>query len=306
MINFDYNLLKVLAVLLETQNTTAAADKLATSQPAISRSLKKLRELMADDLLVRNGGKMTLTPKAEMIKTQLPDVINAIHGLVEKSAEFNPSTAKQNLHIAMNSSIGQWFAAPLAQLLAEKAPLLNLTIEDWTETTASKIDNGEIQFGINYFPMDLPKHFVQKKGGKDHFGIACSTTHPHAGKTMQLDDFASYPFVVHIIKNWNEKEQHISRLLRPLNVNPRIQLRTTHLSVILDAIEKRELLFPCSKHLIEQLDNRYSSIEIDESLPQLEGHFGYVYGIKWRNTPMTKWLEQTINELMLSLGIRPH
>lgn len=38
--NFDYNTLKVLSVILETRNVTAAAEKLCTSQPAVSRSLK--------------------------------------------------------------------------------------------------------------------------------------------------------------------------------------------------------------------------------------------------------------------------
>ncbi|MEI8658704.1 LysR family transcriptional regulator [Vibrio sp. Hal054] len=304
MINFDYNLLKVLSVLLETQNTTTTADKLTTSQPAISRSLKRLRELFADDLLVRSGGQMTLTPRAENLKTQLPEILGAINKLVDQSVRFDPSTETRNLNIAMNSSIGQWFAAPLAQHLSEKAPLINLTIEDWTETTTRKIDAGEIQFGINYFPMELPKHFVQRKGGRDHFGIVCSKKHPLANKVISLDDFTYYPFAVHIIKDWNEKEQHISRLLRPFNVEPRIQLRTTHLSVILDAIGKRDLLFPCSTHLIDQLDDRYTSIQMHESLPILEGHFGYVYGVKWRNELITQWLEETINTLMLSLGIQ--
>lgn len=36
--NFDYNTLKVLSVILETRNVTAAAEKLCTSQPAVSRS----------------------------------------------------------------------------------------------------------------------------------------------------------------------------------------------------------------------------------------------------------------------------
>ncbi len=40
---------------------------------------------------------------------------------------------------------------------------MNLVIEDWTETTPDKIDAGEIAFGINYFPMELPKHLVQKR-----------------------------------------------------------------------------------------------------------------------------------------------
>lgn len=62
--NFDYNLLKVLAVILETRNTTTAAERLCTSQPAVSRSLRKIRDLFNDDILVRKGTNMELTPKA--------------------------------------------------------------------------------------------------------------------------------------------------------------------------------------------------------------------------------------------------
>ncbi|MEF2506674.1 LysR family transcriptional regulator [Vibrio mimicus] len=303
MANFDYNLLKVLTALLETQSTTLTAERLSTSQPAVSRSLRKLRELLGDDLLVRSGGQMALTPKAESLKTPLNDLIHAIEQLVEQSTEFDPQTLQIDLRIAMNSSIGQWFAAPLSQALAEKAPLVNLTIEDWTENTPNKIENGEILFGINYFPMDLPKHFVQRKGGRDHFGIACRADHPHAGQLLTLSDVQKYPFAVHIIKDWNEKEQHISKLLRPFDIQPRIQLRTTHINVILDAIKQRDLLFPCSQYLIRQLDASYTSLEADEAFPKLEGYFCYIYGVKWRNTPLIQWLESTICELMHSLGI---
>ena len=76
--NFDYNLLKVLAVILETRNTTTAAERLCTSQPAVSRSLRKIRDLFNDDILVRKGTNMELTPKAEEIKAQLSGIINDI------------------------------------------------------------------------------------------------------------------------------------------------------------------------------------------------------------------------------------
>ncbi|MEF1302536.1 LysR family transcriptional regulator, partial [Vibrio owensii] len=172
MIGFDYNLLKVLSVILETQNTTVAAERLCTSQPAVSRNLRKIRELFNDDILVRKGAVMELTPKAEELKTQLSGLIHDIEALVNTEERFDPSTEKANLRIAINASIAQWFSAPLTQFLAKEAPLMNLVIEDWTEATPEKIDAGEIAFGINYFPMDLPKFLVQKKGGKDHFALA--------------------------------------------------------------------------------------------------------------------------------------
>lgn len=136
--NFDYNLLKVLAVILETRNTTTAAERLCTSQPAVSRSLRKIRDLFNDDILVRKGTNMELTPKAEEIKAQLSGIINGIDKLVNVSHSFDPATESRVLRVAINSSIAQWFSAAFTQLLAKEAPCMNLVIEDWTETTPDK------------------------------------------------------------------------------------------------------------------------------------------------------------------------
>lgn len=176
--NFDYNLLKVLAVILETRNTTTAAERLCTSQPAVSRSLRKIRDLFNDDILVRKGTNMELTPKAEEIKAQLSGIINDIDKLVNVSHSFDPATESSVLRVAINSSIAQWFSAAFTQLLAKEAPFMNLVIEDWTETTPDKIDAGEIAFGINYFPMELPKHLVQKKrrAGRLCSGLPCDAS----------------------------------------------------------------------------------------------------------------------------------
>ncbi|MDF5512490.1 LysR family transcriptional regulator, partial [Vibrio parahaemolyticus] len=105
--NFDYNLLKVLAVILETRNTTTAAVRLWTSQPAVSRSLRKIRDLFNDDILVRKGTNMELTPKAEEIKAQLSGIINDIDKLVNVSHSFDPATESRVLRVAINSSIAQ-------------------------------------------------------------------------------------------------------------------------------------------------------------------------------------------------------
>ncbi|MEF1305449.1 LysR family transcriptional regulator, partial [Vibrio owensii] len=50
---FDYNLLKVLRVLLETRNTKQAAERLNLSQSAVSHALSRLRETFDDALFVR-------------------------------------------------------------------------------------------------------------------------------------------------------------------------------------------------------------------------------------------------------------
>ncbi|MFT5400693.1 MAG: DNA-binding transcriptional LysR family regulator, partial [Gammaproteobacteria bacterium] len=51
----DLNLLHYLDVLLRERNVTRAASQLNLSQPAMSNSLRRLRVLFDDPLLVRTG-----------------------------------------------------------------------------------------------------------------------------------------------------------------------------------------------------------------------------------------------------------
>ena len=59
---FDLNLLKVFDVVMSERSLTRAATQLNLTQPAVSNALRRLREALNDELLVRNG--RTLEPTA--------------------------------------------------------------------------------------------------------------------------------------------------------------------------------------------------------------------------------------------------
>src|SRR6266513_5613026 len=77
----DLNLLPPLAALLEEQHVTRAAERSGLSQPAMSRTLGRLRMLLDDQLLVRDGGSYVLTPRAERIQRQLAGVMPQLETL---------------------------------------------------------------------------------------------------------------------------------------------------------------------------------------------------------------------------------
>ncbi|GLR74027.1 LysR family transcriptional regulator [Aliivibrio sifiae] len=298
MKNFDLNLLRILTILLETRSTTITAERLHTSQSAISRSLRKLRDLFQDDLLIRKSGRFELTIKAEALAQALPAIFNDIDELMWNAEPFEPLAASSNVIIAMNSSIAQWFAPILIQHISHIAPNLSLTIVDWTESSPDDIAAGNVQYGINYFPMELPKHLIQKKGGIDSFVLVCRKEHEHVGKVMSAIDFQHYPIAIHVIQDWNDKKDHLSRILTPMDIMPSIKLRSSHLNIILQAIEQSDMLLPCSKHLAQSLEERFSYIEFDNKLDTPQGNFGFVYAVKWRNDPLLKWLNTSISTLV--------
>ncbi len=50
----DLNLLVALQVLMQERNVTRAAERLFVTQPAMSKTLNRLRKLLEDDLFIRS------------------------------------------------------------------------------------------------------------------------------------------------------------------------------------------------------------------------------------------------------------
>ena len=78
MNHFDYNLLRVLEVLLEEQSVTAAASRLHLSQSAVSKQLAKLRETFDDPLFERTAHGLRATPRAMQLAPQLRQVLQQL------------------------------------------------------------------------------------------------------------------------------------------------------------------------------------------------------------------------------------
>src|SRR6266550_4127500 len=78
----DLNLLPPLAALLEERHVTRAAERSGLSQPAMSRALARLRQLLDDQLLIRDASGYVLTPRAERIQRQLAGLMPQLETLV--------------------------------------------------------------------------------------------------------------------------------------------------------------------------------------------------------------------------------
>src|SRR6185503_3970240 len=77
----DANLLAALDALLREKSVTRAARRLRVGQPAVNRSLTRLREHFKDELLVQNGRRTyVLTDRAKKLASV---VANATRSLAE-------------------------------------------------------------------------------------------------------------------------------------------------------------------------------------------------------------------------------
>jgi DNA-binding transcriptional LysR family regulator len=95
----DLNLLVIFAAVAEERNITRAASRLLLSQPAVSRALRRLREMFQDDLLIRTVNGYEPTPKGQRLLQDLATMLPRLDRLMT-GGDFDPSTEDASFRIA--------------------------------------------------------------------------------------------------------------------------------------------------------------------------------------------------------------
>jgi DNA-binding transcriptional LysR family regulator len=139
----DLNLLVPLLALLEERSVTRAAERVGLSQPAMSHALRRMRRLLGDDLVVRQGSAVTLTPRAL-------ELIAPLRGALQQTAQivdfpsFDPATDKRVITVAMTNSTAFVLGPRLTRLVAERAPHATLRVRTITVPTEATFTEGGV------------------------------------------------------------------------------------------------------------------------------------------------------------------
>ncbi|MFF2727452.1 LysR family transcriptional regulator [Streptomyces sp. NPDC058008] len=138
----DLNLLVPLLALLEEGSVTRAAERVGLSQPAMSHALTRMRRLLGDDLVVRQGSGVTPTPRGLELIAPLRSALRLAAHLVDFPC-FDPATDRRVITVAMTNSTAFVIGPRLTRLVAERAPHATLRVRTITvPTEATFTDQG--------------------------------------------------------------------------------------------------------------------------------------------------------------------
>jgi DNA-binding transcriptional LysR family regulator len=125
----DLNLLKALGALLQERSVTRAADRLSITQPSMSAALGRLRELFADELLVRTGRTMRPTPFAQKLEPEIRRILAEIEEIVAPKVHFDPEHAVHTFTVLATDYTALILIQPLMAALATEAPNIQIQLE---------------------------------------------------------------------------------------------------------------------------------------------------------------------------------
>ena len=146
----DLNLLVALDVLITEASVTRAAEKLNMSQSAMSHSLKRLRTILQDDILIRTSREMEVTAYARQISDRVRQILSEIQSTFLEKEVFDPSTAKETFRIAASDYVESTIGTYLLQQLNTQAPGIRIRISNLDKATVmNALDNNLIDVVID-------------------------------------------------------------------------------------------------------------------------------------------------------------
>lgn len=146
--HMDLNLLTALDALLDEGGVGAAADRLHLSQPAMSRTLGRIRRATGDQILVRSGREMLPTPYAEQIRDEVHQLVTRAQAVLTPTAEVDPATLERTFTLQCNDVIAGALLPRIAAVLADTAPGVCLRLLGEADTSADELRRGHVDLRI--------------------------------------------------------------------------------------------------------------------------------------------------------------
>jgi DNA-binding transcriptional LysR family regulator len=189
----NLNALVALDALLAECNVTRAARRAKVTQSAMSQTLARLRELFGDPLLVRKGGVLVRTPRAEAMVAPLAEALCSVERAVQIGMTFDPTRAKRVFRVAMTDLHATIVLPALLRVIARDAPDVRVQAEPMAMNGVSeRIVAGELDLAVG-FALGGAVRLQSETLLTDDFVVLVRSGHPLSRRRrVRLEDYAKH------------------------------------------------------------------------------------------------------------------
>ena len=287
----DLNLLVYFIALVEEKTISRAAKRLRLSQPAVSRSLQRLRELFRDDLLVRRARKYELTPRGQALLQELTVILPQLERLIS-GKEFDPSTEQAAFRLAASDSLAQLYGSALAIRHAERHNL-DFLFQAYTDDRFSDLEANRFDLLLDAEFRALPATLKSEVLFEEELVCAVDKESPYREKLS----LAQYVAADHVCISVLENQQAVPDLaLTKVGAARRCAFTLPYFSVGLNMVAGTSLIATLPRKLAERLVNPVQTRLV--SAPDELGSFRYlmIWHSRQDGDVRHLWLRQSIRD----------
>ncbi|MCV6590132.1 MAG: LysR family transcriptional regulator [Marinobacterium sp.] len=290
----ELRLLVAFNALIEERSVTRAAERLELSQPALSRQLRQLRQLFADELFTRHSHGLIPTPRAEQLHHQLHPLLDDLLRLVSP-VSFAPESLERTFRIGVLDPLSQGVISALLGNLQRQAPGVSLRVLNLDQYSMDALVAGQLDFILTLGEDDVPANIHARVLVWEMPVCMVSCHHPLAAQGyISREQYLAQPHVDFWIPGFSDKQMPDWVMSQR-----QIVLETNNMMTALNAVCNNNMVMLGGDKLTRQ-SPRFSELvglpfSVDEKLPVIPVRL--LWHSRYHEDAAHQWLRELIDQL---------
>lgn len=303
-LTLDLNLLRVFDAVMTEQNLTRAANHLAMTQPAVSNALRRLRDTLNDELLIRTAHGMKPTPRAEELWPAVRLALSALQAaLTPENIDISETNA--TFRLAMADSTASLVLPPLMRAIKDRAPGLNVRMLPLTtRDPRPMLLQNDTDLAIGSFPGIVTQLTAGQEAASQlrhqhlysgEYVCVMRKDHPLAEKDLSIENYCNAD---HALVSFSGRASGpIDEVLGNLGRERRIALTVNQFFTVGRVVAKSDLISVMPHHLIAStgMSEALVSKDLPFELPTV--NVDMLWHDRDTRSPAHKWLRETLTTI---------
>ncbi len=290
---FDLDLLHTLSVLLRHRHVTQAAEELGVSQSAVSQRLKRLRELLSDELLVSSGNELLLTDRARAMEPALSAALESVRAAVESSQPFDPKTSTRTFTLA-TSDYGAFMILPgTLEPIRKQAPHIDLRLISSLKDSPDGLARGEIDLVVGG-ALPLSSDLVKTRVGEEGFVTLMRKGHPALRQRFCLETYLAHSHV--LVAPRGTPGSIVDGALAQKKKKRHVAVTVPHFLTAPFIVERTDLLLTAPSGLAERFGPLLNLASRPVPFPLPAVAIEVVWHARSTNDPAHRWFRERVME----------
>ncbi|MBJ7313797.1 LysR family transcriptional regulator [Rugamonas sp. CCM 8940] len=298
-LHLDLHLIRILYLLLVEKNVSRVALKLNQPQPSISASLRKLRELTGDPLLVRGARGMVPTQHGESLLKPAKRILDETENLFVKKTPFVPQEESRTFHIAAPDYLDSQFLPNIVAALRRGSPLSKVVIHSLGPGIdyIRLLSDGDMDLVIANWD-EPPQHLHISKLFEDPIICTMRADSAYAMRTdsdaMTLADYLSLPHVApsQILPGYHGV---IDTFLASQNLQRNVMVESAYFGLIPYMLTQTDLVLTTGRQFVRYYERTLplKTFSVPVKFPAMR--FYQLWHERVHQAPEHKWLRDQVS-----------
>ena len=274
--NVNIELYRIFYTVAINENISKAANELYISQPAVSKSIKRLEEELGGSVFKRTKKGVILTEEGKELFKYVKNAMEYLKGAEYKFKDMIKLDVG-TIRIGINTTLARNFLMPYLKEFHKLHPNINIEIiTGANKYLESKLTNGLIDLMVLNLPFETNKdiNIISCKKVNDCF-VVNSNFIELTKKVLSLKDLNNYPLILQA-KGSNTRN-HLDSVCSKYNVSLKPIVSLTSYSLVKDLTEIGFGIGYLHKEFIKnELDNKeLFELNIKENIPSRDIGIAY-------------------------------